>query len=106
MLEEGHRRKDRGTDVGIGLCECHRRRRAERDMYLPEKIVAPVGNYYRVCNLIELRELALLWIADKVDDQLDRYRAEHHISATWEARERVVVALAGGPEGDTLLGRA
>jgi two-component system sensor histidine kinase KdpD len=37
---------------------------------------------------------------------LDRYRAEHGISATWEARERVVVALTGGPEGDTLIRRA
>src|SRR5690606_25131642 len=48
----------------------------------------------------------LLWLADKVDEQLDRYRAAHHIGATWEARERVVVALTGGPEGDTLIRRA
>jgi two-component system, OmpR family, sensor histidine kinase KdpD len=40
-----------------------------------------------------------------VDDQLDRYRAEHHIDSTWETRERIVVALTGGPEGDTLLRR-
>lgn len=42
----------------------------------------------------------------KVDDQLDRYRADHGIGGTWEARERIVVALTGGPEGDTLLRRA
>ncbi|MEV4189408.1 DUF4118 domain-containing protein, partial [Streptosporangium canum] len=34
------------------------------------------------------------------------YRAEHGIEGTWEARERVVVALTGGPEGDTLIRRA
>ena len=38
-----------------------------------------------------------------VDEGLQRYRADHHISATWEARERVVVALTGGPEGETLI---
>src|SRR5262249_32916137 len=37
---------------------------------------------------------------------LDRYRSEHSISATWETRERVVVALTGGPEGTTLIRRA
>ena len=36
----------------------------------------------------------------------DRYRAEHGIEGTWEARERVDVALTGGPEGDTLIRRA
>ena len=34
-----------------------------------------------------------------------RYRAEHGIEGTWQARERVVVALTGGPEGETLIRR-
>jgi hypothetical protein len=38
--------------------------------------------------------------------QLDRYRAEHGISGVWETRERVVVALTGGTEGETLIRRA
>jgi two-component system sensor histidine kinase KdpD len=83
-----------------------RRRMAHGNIYQPEKIDAALGNYFRAGNLTALRELALLWVADKVDEQLDRYRAEHHISATWETRERVVVALTGGPEGDTLIRRA
>src|SRR6266536_2501348 len=29
MLEEGHRRKDRGTDVVVGFVECHGRRHTE-----------------------------------------------------------------------------
>ena len=33
------------------------------------------------------------------------YRAEHGIDGTWQARERVVVALTGGPEGETLIRR-
>ena len=86
--------------------EALRRRMAHGNIYKPEKIDAALGNYFRVGNLTALRELALLWVADKVDEQLDRYRADHNISATWEARERVVVALTGGPEGDTLIRRA
>jgi two-component system sensor histidine kinase KdpD len=86
--------------------EALRRRMAHGNVYQPEKVDAALGNYFRVGNLTALRELALLWLADKVDEQLDRYRAEHNIGGTWEARERVVVALTGGPEGDTLIRRA
>ncbi|SDG52768.1 two-component system, OmpR family, sensor histidine kinase KdpD [Sinosporangium album] len=83
-----------------------RRRMAHGNVYPPEKIDAALSNYFREGNLTALRELALLWVAGKVDEQLDRYRAEHGIAGTWEARERVVVALTGGPEGDTLIRRA
>ncbi|KJE21264.1 osmosensitive K+ channel signal transduction histidine kinase [Frankia torreyi] len=86
--------------------EALRRRLAHGNVYSPEKIDAALGNYFRVGNLTALRELALLWLADKVDDQLDRYRADHGITGLWETRERVVVALTGGPEGGTLIRRA
>ena len=86
--------------------EALRRRMAHGNIYRPEKIDAALGNYFRIGNLTALRELALLWLADKVDDELDRYRSEHRISTTWETRDRVVVALTGGPEGDTLIRRA
>ncbi|MCW2575231.1 MAG: kdpD, partial [Modestobacter sp.] len=56
--------------------------------------------------LTALRELALLWLADRVDEGLRRYRTEHDIDHVWEARERVVVALTGGHEGETLIRRA
>jgi two-component system sensor histidine kinase KdpD len=86
--------------------EALRRRMAHGNIYQPEKIDAALGNYFRTGNLTALRELALLWLADKVEDQLDKYRADHGIDATWETRERVVVALTGGPEGATLIRRA
>ncbi|HET9657112.1 MAG TPA: sensor histidine kinase KdpD [Kineosporiaceae bacterium] len=85
--------------------EALRRRMAHGNVYAPEKVDAALGNYFRVGNLTALRELALLWLADKVDDALERYRADHGITDTWEARERVVVALTGGPEGDALIRR-
>jgi two-component system sensor histidine kinase KdpD len=86
--------------------EALRRRMAHGNIYPPEKIDAALTNYFRAGNLSALRELALLWLADKVDEGLQRYRAQHDITSTWEARERVVVALTGGPEGDTLIRRA
>ena len=85
--------------------EALRRRLAHGNVYAPEKIDAALSNYFRVGNLTALRELALLWVADRVEEGLLRYRADHAIEGTWEARERVVVALTGGPEGDTLIRR-
>src|SRR6185312_8454309 len=64
------------------------------------------SNYFRPGNLSALRELALLWLADRVDEALARYRQDQGISAPWPTRERVVVALNGRPEGETLLRRA
>jgi two-component system, OmpR family, sensor histidine kinase KdpD len=86
--------------------EALRRRMAHGNIYQPEKIDAALTNYFRIGNLSALRELALLWLADKVDEGLQRYREAHDIRGTWEARERVVVALTGGPEGETLIRRA
>ncbi|MEU4421481.1 DUF4118 domain-containing protein [Actinoplanes sp. NPDC024001] len=86
--------------------EALRRRMAHGNVYRPERIDAALGNWFRAGNLTALRELALLWLADQVEEQLDRYRADHDIDATWETRERVVVALSGGAEGETLIRRA
>ncbi|MGW1344510.1 DUF4118 domain-containing protein [Kribbella sp. NPDC002412] len=86
--------------------EALRRRMAHGNVYAADKVDAALGNYFRVGNLSALRELALLWLADRVDAGLQQYRAQHDIDSTWEARERVVVALTGGPEGETLIRRA
>ncbi|WP_349864508.1 DUF4118 domain-containing protein [Leifsonia sp. WHRI 6310E] len=82
-----------------------RDRLTEGNVYPSSRIDAALSNYFRLGNLTALRELALLWLADEVDSALQKYRAEHGIAGKWEARERVVVALTGGPEGETLLRR-
>ncbi|MDL9978118.1 ATP-binding protein [Microbacterium sp. ASV49] len=74
-------------------------------VYPADRIDAALSNYFRLGNLTALRELALLWLADEVDSALNTYRAEHGIEGTWRARERVVVALTGGAEGETLIRR-
>src|SRR3954471_1424914 len=86
--------------------EALRRRMAHGNIYAPEKVDAALGNYFRVGNLGALRELALLWLADKVDASLQEYRERHDIDRAWETKERVVVALTGAPGGDDLIRRA
>ncbi|MGW2015058.1 DUF4118 domain-containing protein [Streptomyces sp. NPDC001927] len=83
-----------------------RRRMAHGNIYKSDKVDAALSNYFRPGNLTALRELALLWTADRVDEYLQEYRTEHRVSKIWGSRERIVVGLTGGPEGRTLIRRA
>jgi two-component system, OmpR family, sensor histidine kinase KdpD len=86
--------------------EAIRRRMAHGNIYPPERIDAALGNYFRPGNLDALRELALLWVADRVEESLHTYLETHGISNTWETRERVVVGITGVPGGEALIRRA
>ena len=82
-----------------------RRRMAHGNVYRPENVDASLTSYFRVGNLTALRELALLWLADRVDDALDDYRRAHRIEHSWPTKERIVVAVTGGAESETLIRR-
>ena len=86
--------------------EALRRRMAHGNIYTADKIDASLSNYFRVGNLSALRELALLWLADRVEDALQRYQDDHDINETWETRERLIVGVAGTPVDEILLRRA
>ncbi len=83
-----------------------RRRMAHGNIYPAEKIDTALSRYFREGNLAALRELALLWLADRVDEGLERYREAHGIESTWTTRERIVVAVSGGEESTALMRRA
>ncbi|MBA3268162.1 MAG: sensor histidine kinase KdpD [Acidimicrobiia bacterium] len=86
--------------------EALRRRMAHGSIYAPETVDAALANYFRPGNLGALRELALLWVAEKVDGALEDYRKRHGITEPWETKERVVVALTGAPGTEALVRRA
>ena len=86
--------------------EALRRRMAHGNVYPAEKVGAALANYFRPGNLAALRELALLWVADRVEDSLQDYLTDQGITTTWETRERVVVALTGAAGGQQLIRRA
>src|SRR5581483_11451306 len=66
--------------------EALRRRMAHGNIYPPERIDASLANYFRPGNLAALRELALLWLADRVEERLQSYIDEHGIKGVWETR--------------------
>lgn len=86
--------------------EALRRRLAEGDVYPPDRVDRALSRYFTLGNLSALREITLLWAADRVEEAVLRYRREQHSDRTWPVRERVLVALSGGAEGETLVRRA
>ena len=86
--------------------EALRRRMAHGNIYAADKVDASLSNYFRPGNLTALRELALLWLADRVEDSLQHYLADHGISDAWETRERLIVAVTGAATDEALLRRA
>jgi two-component system sensor histidine kinase KdpD len=86
--------------------EALRRRMAHGNIYAADKIDVSLSNYFRTGNLSALRELALLWLADRVEDALQRYLDDNAIAETWETRERLIVGVTGSEVDEMLLRRA
>jgi two-component system, OmpR family, sensor histidine kinase KdpD len=86
--------------------EALRRRMVHGNIYPPDRVEAALTHYFRPGNLTALRELALLWVADRVEEGMQRYRAEHGIAAPWETRERIVVGIAGEKGDEAVIRRA
>ena len=86
--------------------EALRRRMVHGNVYPPNRVDAALTHYFRPGNLTALRELALLWLANRVEEGLQRYRAEHGIATPWETRERIVVAVAGEEDDQKVIRRA
>jgi len=86
--------------------EALRRRMVHGNVYPPDRIEAALTHYFRPGNLTALRELALLWVADRVEEGLQRYRVAHGIAAQWETSERIVVGISGGPGDEAVIRRA
>jgi two-component system sensor histidine kinase KdpD len=103
--DEVVRRADQIELVDISP-ELLRQRVSDGNVYPRDRVDAALANEFRLGNLIALREVALIWMADRVDEGLVKYRASQGITANWPARERVVVGLTGGPEGEVLIRRA
>jgi two-component system, OmpR family, sensor histidine kinase KdpD len=79
------------------------KRLEEGKVYVPEQAERAVEKFFRPGNLIALRELALRKTAERVDAQMQRYRALHGIAETWPVAERILVAASSGPTAARLV---
>jgi two-component system sensor histidine kinase KdpD len=91
--------------------EALRDRLARGHIYPSGQVEAALGGWFQTGNLSALRELALLWLAAALAggprrDHPGGGDPDQGDPGSGQARERVVVALSGGPEGETLIRRA
>ncbi len=83
-----------------------RRRMAHGNIYPAERVDAELSQAFREENLAALREVTLLWMADRIDEAMARHRGDGIPSERWETRERILVGIAGTRDDDVLIRRA
>ena len=87
--------------------ELLRQRLADGKIYgTREEADAALAGVFRIGTLAALRELALLWLAERVDAGLSDYRDLKRIRDSWPTREKIVVGAAGQSQDQALVRRA
>lgn len=79
------------------------RRLKQGKVYMEVQAERAGKNFFRKGNLIALREMALRRTADRVDAQMREYRADQAIQPVWQARERILLCIGPGSEGEQLV---
>ena len=72
-------------------------------VYLPQQAAAAVRNFFRKGNLIALRELALRRTADRVDDEMLRYRRDLAVAPVWQTRESLLLCIGPDERSEKLV---
>ena len=75
----------------------------EGKVYTPEKSQQAIQNFFRKGNLTALREMALRLTAERVEGQLNEYRAENRIASPWKSGDRLLVAVSASPYSEQLV---
>ena len=75
----------------------------EGKVYLGDRAVAAAEGFFRDAHLTALRELALRFVAERVDKQLRSLRASGPIKTIWRSGERLLVAVGPSPSSLQLV---
>lgn len=79
------------------------KRLSEGKVYLGDRAERAAENFFREEHLSALRELALRFTAEKVDDQLRAHRVLTGDNRPWNTTERLLVAVSGSPYSARLI---
>ncbi len=83
--------------------EALQQRLKDGKIYTEDKVQRALDNFFQMGNLAALRELALLEVADDVDQRLDREREKKDIDEM--KSERILVAVNHRPHSEKLIRR-
>ncbi len=83
--------------------EALRTRLAEGKVYLGERAAVAADNFFKDTNLTALREIALRFVAERVDKRLRELRATTPLKTVWRSGERLLVAVGPSPFSTQLV---
>jgi two-component system sensor histidine kinase KdpD len=73
------------------------KRLAEGKVYLGPQADLAAGNFFRLGNLIALRQLALRYTTRSVDTRMRAYKDVHAIPGVWKVGEHFLVGISANP---------
>jgi two-component system sensor histidine kinase KdpD len=83
--------------------EALRERLAEGKVYLGDRAAVAAENFFKDTHLTALRELALRFVAERVDKRLRELRANTPLKTIWRSGERLLVAVGPSPSSTQLV---
>ena len=83
--------------------ETLRERLKEGKVYLADRAQAAADGFFKDTHLTALRELALRFVAERVDKRLRELRATIPIKTVWRSGERLLVAVGPSPSSTQLV---
>ena len=83
--------------------EALRARLSEGKVYLGDRAAAAAENFFKNTHLTALRELALRFVAERVDNRLRELRGSGGLKAVWRSGERLLVAVGPSPSSLQLV---
>jgi two-component system sensor histidine kinase KdpD len=75
----------------------------EGKVYIPEQAAQAMKKFFRLGNLIALREISMRRAAARIDDQMRDYMEKFSIPGPWPAQERLLVCVSGSPYSEKLI---
>ncbi|MDQ0088088.1 two-component system sensor histidine kinase KdpD [Paenibacillus anaericanus] len=80
-------------------------RMKEGKIYAMVKVDQALGHFFKIGNLIALRELALREIADDVDERLEAWERNGSLRGPWRRQEVIYVCITLGHNAERLIRR-
>ncbi|MBP7732997.1 MAG: sensor histidine kinase KdpD [Caldisericia bacterium] len=75
----------------------------EGKVYIPEKSIQAMQQFFRKGNLMALREMALRYVARTVDGDIRTYMERHNIQGPWSTSPRLLVCISPNSSSEKLI---
>jgi two-component system, OmpR family, sensor histidine kinase KdpD len=72
-------------------------------VYLPQQVERAANNFFRKGNLMALRELALRRTADRIEGDVQAYRADKSIGSVWKTANALLTCVGPGAGAERVV---